>query len=92
MKGRGTCKFGVEIGTQQNSDKPFTAYTNMLCVDMTLPPATKMDASAIAILTAERLALESTVLSGMSRTGLSLIKQIGLFHMVRANATCKAWM
>jgi hypothetical protein len=38
VKGRGTCRFGLEIGTQQNPDKPFTAYTNMLCVDMTLPP------------------------------------------------------
>jgi hypothetical protein len=38
-----TCRFHVEIGTQQNIDKPFTAYTNMLCVDMSINPW-RMDA------------------------------------------------
>jgi hypothetical protein len=36
----------------------------MLCVDMTLPPGGKMNAETAAIWTAERLAPESTVLSG----------------------------
>jgi hypothetical protein len=74
VKGRGTCRFGVEIGTQQNPDKPFTAYTNMLCVDMTLPPGGKMNAETAAILTAERLAPESTVLSGSVVNGTMTYK------------------
>jgi hypothetical protein len=74
VKGRGTCKFGLEIGTQQNPDKPFTAYTNMLCVDMTLPPGGKMSAETSAIWTAERLAPESTVLSGSVVNGTMTYK------------------
>ena len=63
VKGRGTCKFELEIGTQQNAAKPFTAYTNMLCIDMTIPAEAKAP-ETYEMLNAVRLAPESTILSG----------------------------
>jgi hypothetical protein len=79
VKGRGTCKIGVEIGMQQHPDKPFTAFTNMLCIDMTLPPGGKINAETAAILKTERLAPESTVLSGCVVNGTMTYKTDRVF-------------
>lgn len=76
----------------KNPDKPFTAFTNMLCVDMTLPPGGKMNAETAAILTAERLAPESTVLSGSVVNGTMSHNTDRVVSHGQANATCKAWM
>jgi hypothetical protein len=60
--GRGTCNASLEIKTQPDPAKPFAGYSNMLCVDMTIHAG--MSPETAAILTAEKLAPESTVLSG----------------------------
>jgi hypothetical protein len=69
IPGRGTCNFGLEIKPQSNTAKPFAGYANVLCVDMTIPNGTKMDAASMAILTAEKVAPSSTVLSGNVTNG-----------------------
>jgi hypothetical protein len=69
IPGRGTCNFGLEIKPQSNTSKPFAGYSNLLCIDMTFPAGTKMDPSAMAILTAEKVAPSSTVLSGNVANG-----------------------
>ena len=69
IAGRGMCTFSLEIKTQPNTAKPFAGYSNLLCIDMTFPAGTKMDPAAIAILTAEKVAPSSTLLSGNVTNG-----------------------
>jgi hypothetical protein len=69
IAGRGKCTFSLEIKTQPNTAKPFAGYSNLLCIDMTFPAGTKMDPAAIAILTAEKVAPSSTLLSGNVTNG-----------------------
>jgi hypothetical protein len=64
VKGRGTCKLDLEIGTQQDASKPFTAYTNMLCINMVPTAGTNIGPSTYQMLTTLRYAPESTILSG----------------------------
>jgi hypothetical protein len=61
--------FSLEIKTQPNTAKPFAGYSNLLWIDVTFPAGTKMDPAAIAILTAEKVAPSSTLLSGNVTNG-----------------------